>query len=117
MVELLDEGEYQLLETKGEIKILILAEAAYAWVDLEGSGEILVTAHRLGETEAALSLGRFKLYQVENEPQLSDQQHLELSVGEGAWQGYLLPTGLPRGMKIRGRIVPTKEIISPLKVA
>jgi len=118
MITLIDEGKYKLLETKGQIKILTLnGENTYAWVDLEGIGEILVSSHRPHETDTTLGLGRFKLYGVEDEPKLSDQLHLELSVGEGAWQGYLLPTGLPEGKKVRSRIIPTKETISPLKTA
>ena len=117
MITLLDEGKYKLLETKGQIKILKLNDTVFAWVDLEGIGEILVSSHKPHETDTALGLGRFKLYDVDDEPKLSDQQHLELSIGEGAWQGYLLPTGLPEGKKVRSRIIPTKETISPLKVA
>lgn len=117
MIKLLDEGSYKLLETKGQIKILTLSSATYAWVDLEGIGEILVASHRPHQTDTMLGLGHYKLYDVEDEPKLSDQRHLELSVGENAWQGYLLPTGLPKGKKVRSRIIPTKETISPLKTA
>jgi hypothetical protein len=38
--------------------------------------------------------------------------HLELSIGKGQWQGYLLLTGLPTNKKRRNRIIPTKEVIS-----
>ncbi len=117
MIKLLEEGEYKLLETKGEIKILILGTATYAWVDLEGIGEILVTSHKTHKTDTTLALGQYKLYDVDDEQTLSDQRHLELSVGKGAWQGYLLPTGLPDDQKIRSRVIPTKEVISSLKVA
>lgn len=117
MIKLLDQGEYKLLETKGEIKILILGNTTYAWVDLEGIGEILVASHKPHKTDTTLALGEYKLYDVEDEPDLSDQRHLELSVGKGAWQSYLLPTGLPEGKKVRSRIIPTKEIISSLKIA
>lgn len=117
MIKLLGEGPYRLLETKGEIKILILDKATFAWVNLEGIGEILVTSHKPHKTDTALAVGRFKLYDVDGEPKLSDQQHLELSIGEGAWQGYLLPTGLPGDQKTRSRVIPTKEVITPLKGA
>jgi hypothetical protein len=40
---------------------------------------------------------------------------LELSVGGGQWQGYLLLTGLPTAKKIRSRIEPTDEIIAKQK--
>ena len=112
MIKLLDQGDYQLMETKGEIKILTLGDSTCAWVDLEGIGEMLVASNKPHDTDTALSIGKYKLYAVEDEPKLSDQQHLELSVGEGAWQGYLLPTGLPKGKKVRSRIIPTKEVIT-----
>jgi hypothetical protein len=51
------------------------------------------------------------MYLVKDEPNLSDLTHLELLVGEGVWQGYLLPIGLPNGVK-RRKIIPTKEIIT-----
>lgn len=117
MVTLIKEGAYKLLETKGQIKILSLDSTTYAWVNLENIGEILVSSHRPHQTDTTLGLGRYKLYSVKDEPKLSDQRHLELSVGEGAWQGYLLPTGLPEGKKVRSRIIPTKETITPLKTA
>ncbi len=59
-----------------------------------------------------LSLGDYCLYDVEDEPALSDLPHLELEVGKDSWQSYLLLTGLPDDHKKRGRIVPTKEYIT-----
>jgi hypothetical protein len=52
------------------------------------------------------------MYDVKDESTLTDLVHLELHAGIGIWQGYLLPTGLPAGSKIRNRIIPTKEIIT-----
>jgi hypothetical protein len=117
MIKLLDHGLYKLLETKGQIKILHLGDESYAWVNLEGIGEILVTTHKPHKTDTTLSIGAYKLYDVEDEPEVSDQIHLELAIGKGAWQGYLLPTGLPRGKKTRSRIIPTQEVIAPRKIA
>jgi hypothetical protein len=116
MIKQLAKGKYQLLETKGEIKILLLGSGTYAWVDLEGIGEILVTSQKPHQTDTALSVGHYRLYEVEDEPKLSDQQHLELSIGNGRWQGYLLPTGLPNGKKTRSRVIPTKEVITSSKI-
>jgi hypothetical protein len=44
-----------------------------------------------------------------DEAHLTDQQHLELNVGDHTWQGYLLPTGLPTPDKKRVRIIATNE--------
>ena len=52
------------------------------------------------------------LYKVKDEPNFVDLFHLELLVGEGVWQGYLLPTGLPTAEKKRNRIIPAKEVIT-----
>jgi len=59
-----------------------------------------------------LSLGQFRLYDVKDEPKLTDLIHLELFVGGGLWQGYLLPTGLPTDKDKRNRIIPTDELIT-----
>jgi len=115
MLRLTDKGQYQLAETKGEVKILSLDGVAFAWVSLQGIGEVLVTSNKPHEADTVLSNGQYRLYQVKDEPKLSDQQHLELSTGDSKWQGYLLPTGLPKGAKIRSRIIPSKEVITAKK--
>lgn len=106
-------GTYSLIETKDQTKILVLdRKTTFAWVNVKEIGEILVTSHKTHKADTILAMGKYRLYDVENEPKLSDQLHLELSVGEGLWQGYLLPTGLPKGKKIRNRIIPTLEVIT-----
>jgi hypothetical protein len=113
MIKLIKQGEYQLIETKGQTKILILdGKKTYAWVNVKQIGEILVTSHKEHKTDQILCLGNYRIYSVVEEPKLSDQMHLELSVGKGQWQGYLLLTGLPTNKKKRNRIIPTKEVIS-----
>lgn len=113
MIQLIKSGKYSLTETKSQTKILILDDKkTFAWVNAEDIGEILVTSHKSHETDNVLALGNYRLYEVDNDPDLSDQKHLELLVGEGVWQGYLLPTGLPTEKKKRNRIIPTKEIIT-----
>lgn len=112
MIKLLREGSYQLIETKSDTKILTLDKKnTYAWVQAKGIGEILLKTHTSHKTDAVLSIGAYRLYDVENEPQLTDLLHLELSVGGGVWQGYLLLKGLPV-KKNRNRIIPTQEIIT-----
>jgi hypothetical protein len=116
MIKVVKTGSYKLIETKEQTKILILdAKDTFAWVNLEGIGEILVTSHKTHKADTVLSVGHYRLYDVEDEPKLSDQLHLELSVGEGIWQGYLLPTGLPTDVKKRNRVIPTIEVITKSK--
>jgi hypothetical protein len=101
-----------LIETKGQTKVLYLGDKTYAWVEPADIGEILVHSHNVHKTDCVLSIGDYVIYKVDDEPELSDQQHLELETGKKSWQGYLLLTGLPTDKKIRGRIIPTTEVIT-----
>lgn len=112
MVELLQSGHYKLIETKDQTKILYLDDHVYAWPETKGYGEMLVVSRRVHRTDCILGIGHFNLYDVEDEPGISDITHLELEVGRNCWQGYLLLTGLPAGKKTRARIVPTHEVIT-----
>jgi hypothetical protein len=112
MIKLMKKGDYQLVQTKNEVKILYLDKKAYAWVFAKDIGEILVTSHTPHKVDHVLAVGRFRLYEVEAEPHLTDLPHLELLVGDRRWQGYLLLTGLPTDQKTRSRIIPTNECIT-----
>ncbi len=112
MIKLLQKGDYRLIETRGQVKILYLDDQVYAWIYAHDSGEILVATHVPHRADHVLATGRFRRYDVDSEPKYSDNQHLELLVGNGQWQGYLLLTGLPTESKTRSRIVPTHEVIS-----
>lgn len=113
MIQLLQSGEYSLIETKGETKIIKLdSQRSFAWVNVEDIGEILVATHVRHWTDHILCLGRYRIYLVKDEKDLIDTTHLELCVGNSIWQGYLLPTGLPDVKKKRSRIIPTREVIS-----
>ena len=112
MISIRKSGTYKLIETKRHTKILYLGPVAYAWIEPTRIGVILVTTHNVHKTDCVLSTGHFRLYDVDQEPQLSDNQHLELEAGKDTWQGYLLLTGLPNDQKTRSRIIPTHEIIS-----
>ena len=112
MIKLLKKGKYTLVETKNDTKILTLDGKSYVWVFTKSIGEMLVTTHKAHKTDQKLSRGEYRLYEVENEADLVDTLHLELSIGEGDWQGYLLITGFPKNRKTRSRIIPTNEVIS-----
>ena len=113
MITVVERGLYRLIETKNQTKILILdGQETYAWINARGIGEILVASHRSHLADSILSLGNYRLYDVINEPHLTDQMHLELSIGLGMWQGYLLPNGFPTEEKTRHRIIPTQELIT-----
>jgi hypothetical protein len=113
MIKLIKEGSYELLETKDQTKILILdSKDTYAWINVKNIGEILVTSHKTHKTDCVLSNYMYRMYSVKNEPKFADLVHLELCVGKGKWQGYLLLKGLPTDKHKRGRIIPTQETIS-----
>lgn len=112
MIKLIQQGDYTLLETIRHTRMLTLNEKiSYAWIHAGEIGEILVATYKPHKADHILSTGKYRMYEVKNEPDLTDLVHLELLAGDGVWQGYLLPTGLPTNGK-RKRIVPTKEIIT-----
>ena len=111
MIRLINKGKYTLFETFDKTKILSLDENMFAWINAGEIGDILVSTHRKFNPEKIISMGPYRLYDIKNEPTLTDLKHLELFVGDGSWQGYLLPKGLPNGVR-RHRIVATREIIT-----
>jgi hypothetical protein len=114
MITLIKQGNYHIFETNHGTKIIKLDNQTFAWPYARTIGEILVTSHTKFDPSKnhRLTSGRYRLYRVKGEPTLTDLQHLELSVGGGGWQGYLLPTGFPNRKKHRSRIVPTTELIT-----
>jgi len=112
MIKLLKKGKYSLIETRNDVKILKLDKKTFVWIFTKSIGEMLVVTHHGHKTDQKLAKGEYRIYDVLDEPQLVDQLHLELSIGEGDWQGYLLPTGFPKDRKTRTRIIPTNELIS-----
>ena len=112
MITLHRSGQYKLIETKHNNKVLYLDNDIYAWVEPAKIGEILVISHKVHKTDCILSMGHYNLYDVVDEPKLSDQMHLELEVGNNHWQGYLLLTGLPDAHHKKARIIPTIETIT-----
>lgn len=113
MIRLLQNGNYQLIETHRHNKILILDDKeSLVWIHAGNIGEILVASHTPHHTDHILASGKYRLYEVKEESKFVDLTHLELLVGNGIWQGYLLPTGLPSRSNNRNRIIPTREVIT-----
>ncbi len=115
MIKTITKGNYKLVCAKDGERILYLKDQAYLWSHAKGIGELLAFSRRTREISHTIVEGNFRIYNVKREPELVDLKHLELSVGNGRWQGYLLLTGLPTSSKVRSRIVPTDEIISETK--
>lgn len=112
MITNIKKGKYEIVETKYRTKVLYLDSNAFAWIRPKKIGEILVSSHHLQDSDTKVSSGDYILYDVDDEDYLTDLQHLELEYGHGAWQGYLLPTGLPYDQKKRSRIIPTNQVIT-----
>jgi len=118
MITVLQRGTYTLFETKQHTNILTLdTNDTYAWIHIHNDGEILVTSYIWHTIDHKLSVGSYRLYKVKDEKGLTDQIHLELSIGQGLWQGYLLPYGLPTDKKKRNKIIPTSELITTTEEA
>ncbi len=113
MIKLVQQGIYQLIESNGQMKILSLDKTkTYAWIWAAEIGELLIASHNSHKVDHILVNGKYRIYDVDDEPQLVDLPHLELSVGNRKWQSYLLPTGMPRDNKTRKRIIPANETIT-----
>jgi hypothetical protein len=112
MIKLIAQGKYELMGVKDRKIILYLGKQGYHWGFAPRIGHLLTFSKHPHQQSYILARGKYKIYDVENEPDLIDLQHLELSLGNRKWQGYLLLTGLPKASKIRSRIEPTTEIIS-----
>jgi hypothetical protein len=115
MIKLITKGKYQLVGTRDRKITLFLDGQGYHWSFAPRIGELLTFSKKLHKQRYLLAQGDYRIYGVKDEPKLVDLQHLELSVGGGQWQGYLLLTGLPTAKKIRSRIEPTDEIIAKQK--
>lgn len=118
MIQVVQRGSYRLIETKEQTKILLFDnQHAFIWVNTAIIGEILPAAYAAAFNGCILAEGHYRLYLVKNERHLTGQLHLELYVGNGRWQGYLLTTGLPSDPKKGSKMIPTKEIITVQKMS
>lgn len=112
MIGVIMNGRYRLVATQNDTKILYLDDTGYVWMSVGENWEILETTYKVHQADRILGVGKYVLYEVDDEPYLADLQHLEIEHGTHAWQGYLLPTGLPDIKKRRSRIIPTTELIT-----
>jgi hypothetical protein len=90
MIKLIKQGGYKLVMQSDNDKTLVLGKQGYHWTLAKGIGEILTFCKSIHKESYTITTGKFKLYQVKNEEKLVDLQHLELSIGDEKWQGYLL---------------------------
>lgn len=112
MVRLIRQGFYSLIEAKGAIKVLILDDEEFVWINAEKNGDILINSNFSHRAQNLLARGGYRLYKVKGESNLTGYQHLELFNGDGKWQGYLLPAGLPDDIHVSDNIISTQELIT-----
>lgn len=112
MIRVLNEGEYKLAVTPSHEKILFLDRRTYTWLFSRGKGQLLAHGTKNYKTDHLLAQGRYRLYDVVDEAELSGYKHLELCLGGYKWQGYILLKGLPTARHPKAMIFATKEIIS-----
>lgn len=113
MITVIRTGAYRLFETHEKKGLLVLdGKSIYSW-DLKNTPEKLWISPRTSiKTHTTLSTGKYRLYDVKNESNLTENLHLELMIAQGKWQGYVLPTGFPREVNTKKQIIPTEERIT-----
>lgn len=116
MIKQIKRGTYRLVATKDHKRMLYLDGQGYQWAYAEHIGDLLAFSKHPHTFNYLLAVGAYAIYRVADEPKFVDLDHLELEVGQGKWQGYLLLTGLPTRSKIRSRIEATREVITGLAV-
>lgn len=112
MIKLTASGKYRLAETHNSSKLLYLDSEAYIWRPVAHVGHMLGLVNNPKKTDSYLAVGNYRLYDVKDEAGFTDNRHLELFLGSGRWQGYLLPDGLPADGRTMHRIIATHELIT-----
>ncbi|MBN1369509.1 MAG: hypothetical protein JW954_04660 [Dehalococcoidaceae bacterium] len=114
MIQLIEKGVYHLKEMGDASKLLTLdiynGKSDYVW-ERDKDIRIRSAGQHGGRVFCTLAAGKYRLYQVKDEPGLASQLHLELLVGEGIWQGFLLPEGLPGDLEAKP-MIPVEETIT-----
>jgi len=71
MIKLINNGDYQLTETRGLTRIIKLSDkGVFAWVNAGEIGEILVATTGKFPDLYVLANGKYRIYEVKDEPRL-----------------------------------------------
>jgi len=116
MIKLVESSSYKLVETKDNLKALILDTVpVYSWKNFGCNGTLEYIKFDSSKICCILSANNYRLYDVINEQNLKKGLHLELYVGNRKWQAYLLTKGLPTSKyKIRP-ITKIDEVITKVR--
>lgn len=112
MITVLQTGTYQLYKQDSTRLLTLNGKKRYLWQKNHGPTEYLTLLPRQERTAELSASGAFRLYDVKKETNLTDGMHLELFVGEGCWERYLLPDKLPNVKAKVSDIVKTDECIT-----
>ena len=107
MIHIVQRGLYSLVKTRSRKMILILDKKNI----FKLSRQNIQLLSQVNDIACKVCMCAYRLYDVKDEGMLTDQMHLELCIGKGHWQGYLLPEGLPTKHTSKKPIVPTQELI------
>lgn len=109
MLKMVQRGDYKLFDAKENKKVLLIDDMPFVWENAVLRKDLSPDSEH---DKTILASGKYRLYEVANEPGFSDMFHLELSVGCGNWQGWLLNNSLPVNKDNHTNTAPTKEIIT-----
>ena len=116
MLQVIGSGTYKLTETKDNTKVLFIDdEKAFGWKNGKCDGDLFLLAPDTENICCFLSVGKWRLYEIKDEPGLTDGNHFELHVGRGRWQGYLLPEGFPTAVNKQRPISQTGQTITKVR--
>lgn len=109
MIKVVSKGDYTLYEDQQKRKILVLDGAKLL---LWTGNELQLVVDTSSVRKETLSLGKYRLYKVENESDLTNNYYLELYVGKKRWKGYLLPSNILKMRKPTIPITASDKLIS-----
>lgn len=116
MIKLIESGKYELVETTNNLKALMLAESkSFLWNNSGCSGNLQYIKLDTKQICCTLAANNYRLYDVENEPNLTSGLHLELYAGNRKWQPYLLKKGFPTEKNKKTPISKIDDVITKVR--
>lgn len=112
MIRVIQSGTYEVVETKSLKNILILDDKEYFMLTDEKKMKRKIIRVEKPDDCSIRSAGNYRMYEVRDERYFADSMHLELNTGNGFWDSYVLPFGLPSSLRKDSSIYPTSEAIS-----
>lgn len=114
MIRLIRWGEYRLAIIAEGSTIIAIDDDVYSVFPEQATLEIYDKLASYIPAASALTLhqGNYRVFDVYDEPQLTETIHLELEDEDGYVKSYLLPRGWPNESLRRVRQIPTAQQIT-----